>query len=232
MKFPLVGTTTPSVVPLLPPLLYHYDFSDASSITLVGSKISVVNDLGPGGFNLSNTNDAQRLTYVIAGQNGLNIAQGFGGQFIRTSVGPTNTPPVTYFLVLRDTGPVGTLTYFLDGGSLNRTSFLSGPGSNAYMRCRNDASGYSNNSTAPGTFDQVTLFHDDTTAFTDRLRVNGTLVAGALGAASSTGVILAAAGNTAAPIIGELCEIRAYNGVVSAAGLTFLENLLSTKWDT
>lgn len=62
----------------LPGIQRWYDASDASTVTLVGSKVSQWNDKTPNAQHLTQSNDDNRYTYSTASVNGLNSMLGGG----------------------------------------------------------------------------------------------------------------------------------------------------------
>lgn len=136
MPLPPLGVFAKRKVAAAPPILTniisYYDFSNASSITLVSGAVSQINDLSGNGRHLTQTTAANRPTIATADQNGLDTGVFDGSNdYLNCAAFSLSTTAASIYAVFKYGGTADKvlLTFGEDSNGKLRT-FYSNTGGN------------------------------------------------------------------------------------------------------
>lgn len=205
----------------LPAPLGWYDFSDATKLTMVATKLSAVTDKSSAGRNLTQPTDANR--YELTSFNGIQCAKSVSGNFMTFSSAPVFQSNSHYAFGLFRTDTPGILLDAI-GSGVNPYLFQAASGSNFYCSLPDGDCLM----TVEGNHDQ----------FMDSVAWNANAVRGLMHHNSQTqqytargGMSLTRFGGRATTTVsGEICEVFMGNAPLTPQQIKLARTYLHDKW--
>lgn len=231
------GTKATPVLPITANLTGHWDASDASTVTLNGSRVSQLNDKSGNARHMVQSTGANQPVYLTGNRNGLNVLDFADVEFMEPSSTWTQTD-MTLFVVTKFDNVDGSNVAVswsnydmqLQDGDRNVSGVWSyqlepgGPG--AYYHYTDGSA-----DTNWHYFELVRPNSGNPIATVDNGGTWTELAGGGPLQALSTGKIaIGRRQDTASPLDGKIGEVILYSGQMGSSDRTQVKNYLASKW--